>query len=383
MGRVRAYRSVVRTALTTLLLLASAAVAPAQTNPAAPEVAPPIRYNRYIQLHQVPVDIKSPAQLRREEERGTADRGLAIPEPALKALEAPPEAFPTPPPNRAPPRRASPDDRWDKRLDTDRDKDRKKDPKASWGWLADDVREAGERRQAARSEEPDAEEQPAEPEREGDSSSSNQSARTTGPWAERRDTATRGEARAQPLAGAREVPSRAERDPRGRPDDWAGSSDDTRARNEPTPATYERPPDWMLTSAAAVPDTPIGRSLLGQQPDAGSRSPATPASDWLLRPGTDAAALTPFNMAGGLRPLEPAISAPTRMGSGLGEPLAVFQPDAGRGDAGGSALRFGSDAGAASGSALGESWRPAPGLPRPSLGSEPGTPGIQTRTLPW
>lgn len=362
----------------TLLLLSSVATAAAQTNTALPEVAPPIRYDRYIQLHQVPVDFKSPAQLRREERRGSADRGLTIPEPALKALEAPPEAYPTPPPNRPPPRRASPDPHGDKGLEADRDKDRKKDARASWGWLADDVRAAGERRQAAQPDEQDAEDQPEEPERERDSSTSNQSSRTTSPWVERRDTAARGDSRTQPLAGTREFPSRTEGEPRGRPGDWVGASDDTRTRVEPATA-YERPPDWMLASAAAIPDTPIGRSLLGQQPDAGSRSPALPAGEWLLRPGADAAPLAPFSMAGGLRPLEPAIAAPTRITSGLGEPLAVFQADAGRGDGADLNWRLGSGAGANPG----ESGRATPGLPRPSLDHEAGAPGIQTRTLPW
>lgn len=382
MGRVQAYRVAVRIALTTLLLLASAAVAPAQTNPAAPEVAPPIRYNRYIQLHQVPVDIKSPAQLRREEEQARDHQRVERVEPTLPSLD-----IMTPPPARLPPRstgkRGAADSPWpDEGQQDGAEREKDQDRRANWGWLADDVRKAEERRSETR-------DQAAEDDADQDAATgaTNQTARAERDWSDRRDTAAAGASLIRPAGEPRmgrafeasdRQPGERDRNLMADPGDFRTSDRATPADQAPT-VDAARPPDWMLASAALVPDTPIGRSILGSGATAERAAVLDPRTAWtgLASPGaplTGSGGL--LGGGGGLRPLEPSVATPTRLAPSFDGPSPLNPTAEGRG-----AFTFTPSQPTPFTPSLPLATPPA--MARPSVGGEMGTPGIQTRTLPW
>lgn len=382
MGRVQAYRSVVRTALTTLLLLTSAAVAPAQTNQAAPEVAPPIRYNRYIQLHQVPVDFKSPDQLRREEEHARDHQRVERVEPTLPSLDVM-----TPPPPRLPQRpagkRGPADSAWpDEKAQDDTEREKDKEGKANWGWLADDVRKAEERRSEAQSEETD-----DAAEQDSATGPTNQTARAERDWSDRRETAAAGGSLIRPAsepragrafeAGSRQ-PGERDRNLMADPGDFRASDRATPA-DQAVAAEAARPPDWMLASAALVPDTPIGRSILGSSATADRPAVRDPRTEWTAptTPGGPMAGSGGLlGGGGGLRPLEPSIATPTRLAPSFDGPSPLNPAADGRG-----AFSFTPSQPSPFTPSLPLGTPPA--MASPSLGGEIGNPGIQTRTLPW
>lgn len=382
MGQVRAYRSCVKISQMALLLLAGVTTTAAQTNTALPEVAPPIRYDRYIQLHQVPVDIRSPAQVQREEERRQEYRRDERLDPTLPT----PDVM-TPPPPRLPPRpatkRGAADSPWpDEHKQDDADREKDKGGQANWGWLADDVRKAEERRSETQADETD-----AHPEEDATAGNTNHTTRVERDWSDRRETAAAGaplirpgvEPRTgRPFAAGDRQPGVRERD--GQP--YAGAA---QPADSPSPAAQAaaaeaaRPPDWMLASAALVPDTPIGRSILGSGASPEASAIRDPRASWsgLAQPVASPAGSGSLpGGAGGLRPLEPTLSAPARLAPAL-ETATPFSPSA-DGRAG---FSFTPSQPATFAPALPLGTPAAPS--RPSLGNELGTPGIQTRTLPW
>ena len=373
---MQAYRWPVKYAPAICLLLGVARVALAQTNAPLPDVAPPIRYSRHIQLYDVPIHVKSPAQLQREDEREREARQLTLPDTVPPPNEALPETPPPPTqPNRPHNKRPADDQRWDQ--DKNHDKAAKdKDGKSGWGWLADDVRKAGERQSEDEAKDAEAEEQNRD-----QAGPTNRTALADRDWADQRNAAER-DGRRSP-AEVREMRPRVDATPRSASAaaEYAARAADARDNDAASATPRERPPDWMIASAAAVPDSPIGRSILQslQAPDA--RTAREQSADWTSAQGAGSGLGTPFgnsaslfNSAGGLRPLEPVITAPTRLGYSPGESSSLFQPEGGRGALDGAGV------GLAQPSAL----APAPALtPRPTLGGDANLPGVQTKTLPW
>ena len=365
----------------TLLLLSSVATAAAQTNTALPEVAPPIRYDRYIQLHQVPVDFKSPAQLRREEEQARERQRVEPAEPNLPSLD-----IVTPPPPRLPPRPANKripaDTPWpDESGQDDSKREKEKDGKANWGWLADDVRKAEERRSEAQSKETDDEADP-----DAAPGATNQTMRAERDWSDGRESAAAGSSLIRPAgdlrAGravetGRRQPGERERNVLAEPGAFQ-TAERTAPAEQAAAVEAARPPDWMLASAALIPDTPIGRSILGSS--AASERPAVrdPRAEWVA-PAAPVGALSVSGGlpggGGGLRPLEPSLAAPTRLAPSFDGPTPLNPAD-GRG-----AFSFTPSQPTPITPSLPLGTSPA--LARPTMGGELGSPTIQPRTLPW
>jgi hypothetical protein len=349
--------------LSSILVLAGVVAAAAQTNRPAALLQRPVDYSGRVQMHNVPLSFKSPDELQREEEQdaktGQLQRKDKPPELMdLKPAVAPMQVLPP----RMPAKRKEEDPDWRNKLGSPHARDTKEEP-SGWGWLADEVRQADKKRAGSEEEQT---KQDREEDQAGGITSQMFSANES--WS--------GIGRPEP----RDAISGAGRNPPPF-DSLRASGNRDAAPEQPTPdptAGMEGPgqdvsrqpllPDIREQFAPSPREYPsLDAARLLNLPSLGAAQP-----EWAMpnRAASQQASL--FEQPLASRMLEPVLSSPTPMAASVSEPTPIFPMQASTP----AASPVNSPAGNVS---------PFGGASpvRPTLGSDPAMPGIQTKTLPW